>query len=230
MTAVEDKAEFSKLTELALSAEDVEIRLGAIQDFGDIGDQRAIDTLVQALNDESGVVRAGSLEVLGDLGDETAVEFLNSALADTDAQVRSNALRALGKVGDGKIMGQLAKALDDSYPDVRIAAVEALGMHGNLESKRAIEFLTTALVDTDPRVREAAELVIADIISQEVDEAPNETPSQKQGNGVEEDGQPATPGLPGYPTDPPAERVEDGEPGSIPSEEGISDEEELRLS
>jgi hypothetical protein len=230
MTAVEDKADLSMLTELALSAEDVESRLGAIQDFGDIGDERAVDTLVQALNDESVAVRAGSLEVLGDLGDETAVEFLNSALADTNAQVRSNAIRALGKVGNGEIMGQLAKALDDSYPDVRISAVEALGMLGNLEGKRAKEFLTTALGDRDPRVREAAELVMADIISQEVDEVPSDTPSQKQDNDVEEDGQPATPGLPGYPTDPPSEMIEDGKPSSIPSEEGISDEEALRLS
>jgi len=223
ISAIEDETAFCKLADLALHAQNDETRLGAVQDLGDIGNERAMDPLIHALNDKNALVRGIALEILGDLADETSVDFLIPALMDTDARVRSNAVRALGKVGGDEIIDALVRQFDDNHSEVRIAVLEVLR---NLEGKKAIEFFSVALADRDAQVREVAEFVLADIIGEETDKVLDDSLSQEQDNDEREGGQPATPGLPGYPTAPLPERVKDGEPGSFPSQEGMLDGEE----
>lgn len=179
INSVENDVAFSRLAERVPHDEDVETRVGAIQDLGDIGDPGFVnlDLLIQALNDKSPLVRAAAVDVLGDLVDERTADCLTMAIEDRDAKVRSSVVRALGKVGGDAIMNALGRALYDSNPEVRIAVVEALEI---LKGEKTIEFLTTALKDTDPKVRKAAEVVLAEKNGWEVDETLDNAGLQKQ--------------------------------------------------
>tara|TARA_B000000460_G_C21378590_1_gene332805 strand:+ start:406 stop:630 length:225 start_codon:yes stop_codon:yes gene_type:complete len=50
------------------------VRLHAAEALGKIGDERAVEPLIEALNDEEGHVRRGAAVALGRLGYERAVE------------------------------------------------------------------------------------------------------------------------------------------------------------
>ncbi len=56
--------------------------------LGKIGDKRAVEPLITALDDEDELVREGAAKALGMLGDKRAVEPLITALGDEDVSVR----------------------------------------------------------------------------------------------------------------------------------------------
>ena len=78
-------------------AEDVAVRMKAAEVLGEIGDERAVEPLIQALKDKDEFVRQCAAEALGEIGDERAVETLNQALKDE--WVREEAAKALKKIG-----------------------------------------------------------------------------------------------------------------------------------
>ena len=75
------------------------VRLHAAEALGKIGDERAVEPLIEALNDEDASVRRGAAVALGRLGAERAVEPLIEALNDEEGHVRRGAAVALGRLG-----------------------------------------------------------------------------------------------------------------------------------
>jgi len=63
------------------------MRSGAAEALGRIGDARAVESLIKALNDADGDVRRSAAEALGRIG-EPAVESLIKALGATSEQIR----------------------------------------------------------------------------------------------------------------------------------------------
>ena len=63
-----------------------------------ISDDRAVEPLIAALEDEEWSVRRSAAEALGLIGDESAVALLIFALEDENASVRESAYRALEKI------------------------------------------------------------------------------------------------------------------------------------
>ena len=132
----------------------------AAKALGEVGDARAVETLIQAikvacpvgnkfLNDK----RVQVLQPIGGLGlgqgvvvfgqvalpslcriGEPAVEPLIQALKDKEKLVRLGAARVLGDIGDGRAIEPLAKSLKDRNKDVREAAKQALE---KLEAKKS---------------------------------------------------------------------------------------------
>jgi len=95
--------------------------------LGEIGDKRAVEPLIKALEDEDRNVRWGAAEALGYIGDKRAVEPLIKALEDEDWYVRKRAAYALGDIGDKRAVEPLTEALKDDEEEVREAAECNLG-------------------------------------------------------------------------------------------------------
>lgn len=148
--------------------------------LGELGDERAIGTLMNELkNNEKDYIRSSTAIALGKLEAEEAVPYLTDRLRDTKAPVRSNAALTLGKMGNesaveplinilGSGKGAEGKRIDslNTYPDVRKSTVLALGGIGGTEATQA---LTGVLNDNEeiPEVRIAAASALGNIGSPE---------------------------------------------------------------
>ncbi len=129
------------------------VRENAAKSLIKLGDGRAVEPLIAALEDSAREVRRGAVEALRQFGDLRAVEPLIAALKDSDETVRVIAAEALPQFGDSRAVEPLIAALRDSSKVVRRIAVEALG---KLADSRAVEPLIAALEDSYEEVRQDA--------------------------------------------------------------------------
>jgi HEAT repeat protein len=103
---------------------------------------RAVEALVQALEDYTSPRRHAAAMALGKTGDARAVKPLERALRDEDNHVRVAAVEALSQLGHPQSSTALIVLLKDMDHRVRAAAVEALGRMGDARVVDAIaEFL-----------------------------------------------------------------------------------------
>lgn len=102
-------------------------RQWSIWALGHIGEPRAVDPLIAALQeDEEPSARWNAAIALGRIGDEMAVDPLIEALDDEAYGVRGRSAEALGVIGDRKAIGPLTSVLNDEDAYVREMAAEAL--------------------------------------------------------------------------------------------------------
>lgn len=79
----------------------VEVRQAAAWALGNIGDKRAVDPLINSLNDWSWMVQCEAAAALGKIGDNRAEKYLKKLLAEnSDESVREAALEALEYLSD----------------------------------------------------------------------------------------------------------------------------------
>jgi len=132
----------------ALRYKDEYVRKDAAIALGKIGDERAIDPLIQALKDKH-YVRREAARALGVIGGERVVGPLIQALRHEDGTVRMYAASALGKIRDERAIDPLIQALKDNINDRydRKNFSEPLRIIG----KPAIGPLIEALKDEDDR-------------------------------------------------------------------------------
>ena len=108
----------------------------AAEKLGELGDKRAVEPLIDALNDmgekfrDAGAARAAA-EALGKIGDKRAVEPLIKVMAKDGEEfnLRNAAARALGKIGDKRAVYPLIKHLNEwpEFPHAKIALLYDLG-------------------------------------------------------------------------------------------------------
>jgi HEAT repeat protein len=107
------------------------LRESAALALGKIGDNKAVEVLLETLNDHYYFVSEASAKALGRIGDKRSVEALIEALKfplptqEKYAQwqrVRANAAEALGKIGDSRAINGLVLALKDIDENVRFQA------------------------------------------------------------------------------------------------------------
>jgi len=94
--------------------------------LGEIGDTRAVEPLINALEDDERTVRHSAAYALGKIRDRRAVEPLIKALEDENSKVRRWAAYALGKIRDRRAVEALIKTLGDEDEGVRKYAKESL--------------------------------------------------------------------------------------------------------
>ena len=173
-----------------LTNEDASVRIKAARTLGKINDSRAIDPLIDALQDDNFSVSFSAASALGDMGvaavgpliqtlqdkkyqvrsnaayalgeikDRNAVVPLIQALLDKEWLVRENAAEALGKIKDERSVEPLIYALEDEEWNVRFESVIALG---KIKDERAVEPLIQALWDDEPIIRKFAARSLGDI-------------------------------------------------------------------
>jgi len=109
----------------------------AIRALGDIGDGRALESLLAAAR---GPVRGEALLALGKLKDSRAEATLIAALSDADWNNRLHAVMALGTAGSQKAVPSLETSLNDEVEVVREWSARTLEIltgkrHGYLNSR-----------------------------------------------------------------------------------------------
>lgn len=158
---LEDKRDVDGLIR-ALKHHDYLIRKEAARALQKVGDETAVDALIDSLRYKSwhidyiilSAVRENSAEALGRIGDELAVPALIESLEeDPDEEVRLKSAWALGEIGAPGAVDALIIALEDNDWGVRRAAANALGVIGD---QRAVPYLIKVLKDGDWQVRKYA--------------------------------------------------------------------------
>ena len=135
------------------------IRPQAIQALGKIGDKRAEKPLFDALKDPQDSVRAFAAEALGNMGN---IEPLLNAVDDISEFVKTTAIQALAKKSDPRIVDALSRPLRNANDwATRYLAAQKLGELGD---RKAEEALKTALKDSNQMVRDTAQKSLEQII------------------------------------------------------------------
>lgn len=140
------------------------VRIGAVEELGIIGDDRAIEPLIITLDDKSESVRAETAKAFGKLKSSRAVVPLINVLQDEGNEVRRFAAEALGEIGDSLAIDPLITILDDSDYSVSYSAINALSKIGG----SAIEPLAEALSSANPNVRWGAANALSRLGDQKV--------------------------------------------------------------
>jgi len=133
------------LLKLDQSKNDDEIKK-VIDILGKIGDERAVEGLLAALQYDNPRVASSAAEALGKIGNKQALGGLLVALQRDDARVASSAVWALGKIGNKQALGGVLATLQDGDAGEASRAAWALGEIGD---ERAVEGLLATLQDGD---------------------------------------------------------------------------------
>jgi HEAT repeat protein len=127
------------------------VRVEAARALGQIGDLRAIEPLIAAIEDRDPEVRVQAVAAVRNLQDPRVPEVLIAALDDDHWSVRAMAITHLGSFKNPDFFGTLVTALTtDESPGVRARAAEALAGFNDL---RATEPLIATLRDENSYVR-----------------------------------------------------------------------------
>jgi HEAT repeat protein len=130
------------------------VRREAAITLGEMGDERCVEPLAQALRDGDWQVREVAIDGLGQIG-SPAVEALLKLLRDWD--VRKYAISALGKIRDERVLEPLMRQLrNDEFKDDATDALVNLG-------EPALPSLIKALKDKDELVRKQAVIALGRI-------------------------------------------------------------------
>jgi HEAT repeat protein len=157
-------AEVPRFIQLVKNGELFE-RIQSAEFLGEIGDERGVLPLIDALKDPSTTVQYVAAKSLGMLRDRRAVDALIRSLRSGDKWVRLGAAHALGLIGDKKAVDDIIPLLTDPHHDLRAHAAWALG---KLMDVRAVDPLKRLLQDPKADVRAEAKNALDTLAGTEV--------------------------------------------------------------
>jgi HEAT repeat protein len=102
------------------------VRFMAAEALGGMNDDRSVDSLLKALQDENVAVRYSAAASLSGKKDDRIINALIKAIKDPDKFVRSSVAYALGATTDLKAMEALFDCMTDESEVVRFSAAKAL--------------------------------------------------------------------------------------------------------
>jgi HEAT repeat protein len=132
---------------LLRQSDDTQIRQFVAYLLGQAGDARAVEPLIDALQDDHVGVRGAAANALGMLGESEVVPYLRPLLQENNPQLVVWAAFALTRL-DEDHFEILVEALDAAEVDVRRSAILALRLLGDA---RAIEPLLALRADLSTR-------------------------------------------------------------------------------
>jgi len=136
------------------------IREGAAGALGRIRDKRAVEALIEALQDEKQEIRCNAAWSLAELKDERSIRPLVEATKDEFWRVRLNAVAGLGKIKGRAALEAVLRLTEDEHPRVREVSTSYLAQ---FKSSRVIPALKERLKDEDATVRKIAKDWLAEI-------------------------------------------------------------------
>ena len=148
----------------AMGRGDSAIRKNVSEVLGEINDPRAINPLIELLEDENHEVQMASRWSLIKMGGQ-AVEPLIRAVRRGGSTIRRNASEALGEIKDSRAVGSCIAALKDRDSEVRLAAKIALEKFKDF----AVKPLIAAMKDGDSHVQLAAKWILVNIGDSAID-------------------------------------------------------------
>lgn len=155
--AMKSKAAVPALIE-AFSSDSVPLRRVDIEALGEIGDERALDVVLNAVADKDPQVRALATVALNKIHPKAgSLDVLLTNLRDPKSPtVRAEAAQKLGAFRTPDVAQQLIRGLADPESQVRGAVIMSLSTFTDGLSQDRIR---AALNDSDPRVQEGAVVV-----------------------------------------------------------------------
>jgi HEAT repeat protein len=135
----------------ALGDQNPGIRRSSVAVLGDIGNTRAIQPIMKALDDPDRTVRIEVVKALAALG-VPAIAPLMQVFREGDTRMRTGAMEALWLLGQPATT-PLIMVLKDDQSDVRKRAALLLGEIGD---QKAVDHLTGLLTDENVAVRREA--------------------------------------------------------------------------
>ncbi|MDI9618104.1 HEAT repeat domain-containing protein [Methanothermobacter sp.] len=133
------------------------VRAAAARALGNIGDSRAIEPLINSLEDPDIDVRISALRSLASLRNERSADAVEGCLNDPLEDIRKNALITLAEVDPKRGVDHALAALNDRSWVVRKAAARVIRSLGD---ERCIEVLIDKLNDPDLEVRRQIVLAV----------------------------------------------------------------------
>jgi HEAT repeat protein len=135
------------------------MRLEMIEALGRIGDETAVDVLLEEVNDND--TRMEAMDALGRIGSEKATDKILELLdpeRKVQPHVRAKAAETAGRLGDPNAVELLVETLGSDSSEVRGTAAEALARIGSdTEDADVVEELATVLdEEADETVRMSA--------------------------------------------------------------------------
>lgn len=123
-----DPEKARKIEELIrkLEGSDERAAYDAVLQLALIGDETAVDPLLDVYERESGMMRVAVITALGNIGDKRALDVLLEALNDKDVDIRRNAASGLGNIGNKSAIEPLIEALRDQDGWIRMNALGSL--------------------------------------------------------------------------------------------------------
>jgi len=142
------------------------IKLTIIDALGEIGDVRAVEQLLKALESNDRWIRRSAANALKEMNDVRIVQPLLWHIIEAnepDPEVRRSAVEALARMKPLEAIEPLAQALRDSSLGVRLLAGHALGRIG----EPATNVLIQARQDPDSKIRDIAVATLGKIVDNE---------------------------------------------------------------
>jgi HEAT repeat protein len=138
-----------------LGDDDPDKRLDAVKSLGDSNDPKAIDYLIQAVNDPDPRVEAKAVDYLGKLHAADSTPFLIQKLftVGTKEKLRQRIVMTLGKIGDPRASRPLLQFVmqDGGNADLRGAGVFAIGEIGDQSIRDELQRFGDG--ENDPRIK-----------------------------------------------------------------------------
>lgn len=119
-----------------------------------IKSEKTVEPLIKLLKSDDKKIKRQSATILGNIGDKRAIEPLIVALNDKDAYLRSRTVRALGQINNNKVIDPILAALNDNAASVRGDAARSLGEMGEEIHLKPLEKL---LIDKNENVQKSAQ-------------------------------------------------------------------------
>lgn len=119
-------------------------RLAVVEELAETFDEKSVNLLVLALDDQHAGVRCGAAKALVRYHDQRAVEPLIKLLGDTEPLARAAAAETLGRLGNPLAMSPLTAVLRDADPVVRGIAgrsLNRLGWRPTTDAQRVLHIL-----------------------------------------------------------------------------------------
>jgi len=145
------------------STEDVMLMEASTDALAQIGDPRAIQTLLKAAGPKDRMqehLRAAPIQALGHFPGEESLAAIVAGISSHYRQVREAAIEALGTRGDSVSVEWLIKILSREEPSLVSMAVAALGRIGD---RRAVSAIVPLLQQKDDRLRYSAQAALMQI-------------------------------------------------------------------
>jgi HEAT repeat protein len=145
------RGDIEALIEMLESA-DLQARVSATKQLGELGDRAAVPALTRLLNSRLELLRTGALKALAKIGDPATIPPLYAVATDDEAfVVRTAAMSALADLGDPRGSLLIAQALSDrSIPYRRWFEKWAAKRLVELKATHAVPDLEQARRVSDP--------------------------------------------------------------------------------
>ncbi|MEM5947803.1 HEAT repeat domain-containing protein [Spirochaetia bacterium 38H-sp] len=140
-----------------------QVRLEAIRTLGKLGDNAAIDTLMELMDSDEKSVKRAACQALGELGEENSLPVIIKAMQDSDPYLRVEAVKALKNFAGEEVNQALFDAFRDNFWKVRVTACSVVSGKPDSYNKILPILIYRAKNDPELTVKKAAIKALADI-------------------------------------------------------------------